>query len=121
MRLLEARQETRTFLQLREMVEGVHIQSSKRRLSFMEWACIVFHKSWLELCMSEAARAGSPGAAAGDEQLAVGVAAVAERKALYEAQRRTAEQQERAEGEREQRELAQRRAQLRRFGERFEQ
>ncbi len=95
----------------------MHIQS-KRRLSFMEWACIVFHKSWLQLCMSEAARAG--GTAAGDEQPSVGAAAAAERKALYETRRRAAEQQERVEGEREQRELAQRRAQLRRFGERFE-
>ncbi len=92
----------------------MHIQSSaKRRLSFLEWACTVFGQDWLQLCL-ENAQAGGDAAATRPADDA------AERQARYDAMRRSADELERAQAEREQRDLAQRRAELRRRGERFE-
>ena len=95
----------------------IHIHS-RRKLSFLEWACAVFHKSWLDVCMQEAAKAGA--AAGGAHTGMPRNGGAAERKALYDTRREAAEAQERAEGESEMRELARRRAELRKRGERFE-
>ena len=117
MRLLESRRETRTFRELRQMTEGVHIQTSiKTRLSFLEWACAVFHKDWLDLCLEEAAKASRATAAAPQDAPKDAEA----RRAHYEAVLLTAKVQERAEAEQQLAELAQRRAELRRRSERFE-
>ncbi len=48
MRLLESRGETRTFQELRAMVEKIDLDKN-RKLSFLEWACAVFGKTWEEL------------------------------------------------------------------------
>ena len=119
LRLLESRRETRTFRELRQMTEGVHIVTSvKTRLSFLEWACAVFHKDWLDLCLEEAAKASGEAAAAPPQDSPRGEAE--SRRAQYEAELVHAKAQERAEAERAEAELAQRRAELRRRSERFE-
>ena len=69
--------------------------------------------------MQEAAKTGA--AAGGEHASTPRNGGAAERMALYGTRRVAAEAQERAEGERELRELAQRRAELRKRGERFEQ
>jgi hypothetical protein len=111
MRLLEARKETRTFVELREMVEGAHVQSSLRHMSFLEWACTVFDKNWLDLCLQEASRGG--GSAEGEE-------AARERAALYQARRRAEEEEDRAEAEKRARELASSREAIRLRGALFD-
>ncbi len=114
MRLLEARHETRTFMQLREMVEGAHVQSSLRHMSLLEWACAVFGKSWLDLCLEEASRGGDaqqePGAEQEQEQ----------RDALYQARRSADEEEERAEAQQRERDLARGREAIRQRGLLFE-
>jgi hypothetical protein len=95
----------------------VHIHAStKRRLSFLEWACTVFHKSWLDVCVREAAKVG----AAAEAQLDAGDASASARAARYQTSLAAAREHEQAEAEQQQRDLAQRRAELRKRGERFE-
>lgn len=48
MRLLEEKDEVRTYVQLREMVRAIDFDGDSR-LSFLEWACAVFHKSWADV------------------------------------------------------------------------
>jgi hypothetical protein len=48
MRLLESRNETKTFKELREMVADIDLDKN-RKLSFLEWACAIFKKSWVTL------------------------------------------------------------------------
>jgi len=45
LRLLEARKETKRFVELRQMVEGL-VYDRRREFSFLEWACAYFGKSW---------------------------------------------------------------------------
>jgi len=48
MRLLESRNETKTFRELRESVAEIDIDKN-RKLCFLEWACAIFNKSWAVL------------------------------------------------------------------------
>eukprot|EP01092_Planopodium_desertum_P005003 TRINITY_DN21287_c0_g1_i2.p1 TRINITY_DN21287_c0_g1~~TRINITY_DN21287_c0_g1_i2.p1 ORF type:complete len:342 (-),score=112.37 TRINITY_DN21287_c0_g1_i2:100-1125(-) len=48
MQLLEARGDTHTFKELRAKVSEIDLDKN-RNLSFLEWACFVFNKSWVEL------------------------------------------------------------------------
>jgi len=48
MRLLEKRNETKTFTELRQMVADIDLDKN-RKLSFLEWACAIFNKSWVNL------------------------------------------------------------------------
>ncbi len=48
LRLLENRHETKTFKELRQMVIDIDIDQN-RELSFLEWACAIFNKSWAQL------------------------------------------------------------------------
>jgi len=48
MRLLEARNQTKTFKELRQMVSEIDIDKN-RMLSFLEWACAIYNKSWEKL------------------------------------------------------------------------
>jgi hypothetical protein len=48
MHLLEKRGETKTFKELRAMVESIDLDRN-RKLSFLEWACAIYKKSWQKL------------------------------------------------------------------------
>jgi len=48
LRLLESRNSTKTFRELREMVADIDLDHN-RKLSFLEWACAIFNKSWQKL------------------------------------------------------------------------
>jgi hypothetical protein len=48
MMMLESRSETKTFAQMRNAVRDIDLHA-KRNLSFLEWACGVFDKSWIVL------------------------------------------------------------------------
>jgi len=48
MHLLESRNQTKTFRELRSMVAEIDLDQN-RKLSFLEWACAIFSKSWQEL------------------------------------------------------------------------
>ncbi len=48
LRLLEARKETKRFVELREMVKDMDYDKN-RELSFLEWCCAYFSKSWKDL------------------------------------------------------------------------
>jgi len=48
MRLLEARNNTKTFKELRQMVSDIDVDKN-RKLSFLEWACAIYAKSWDKL------------------------------------------------------------------------
>ena len=45
MRLLEARHETKTYTELRELLKSID-QNSNNLLSLLEWLCAFFNKSW---------------------------------------------------------------------------
>jgi len=48
MQLLEKRGETKTFKELRVMVAEIDLDKN-RKLSFLEWACAIYKKSWQKL------------------------------------------------------------------------
>jgi WD40 repeat protein len=48
MMMLESRDETTSFIELRNKVRDIDLHE-KRNLSFLEWCCAVFDKSWIEL------------------------------------------------------------------------
>jgi len=48
MRLLEKRNQTKTFKELRQMVADIDLDKN-RKLSFLEWACAIYSKSWDKL------------------------------------------------------------------------
>ena len=48
MRLLESRGEAHTLKEIRAMVESIDLDQN-HKLSFLEWACAIFKKSWVDL------------------------------------------------------------------------
>lgn len=48
MRMLESKNETRTFYELEEMFIEVDV-TNDGKIDFLEWACAVFHKTWEDL------------------------------------------------------------------------
>jgi len=48
MRLMESRNNTKTFVELRDMVVEIDVDKN-RKLSFLEWACAIYGKSWEKL------------------------------------------------------------------------
>jgi len=48
LRLLESRDQTKTFKEMRQMVADIDIDKN-RKLSFLEWACAIYSKSWDKL------------------------------------------------------------------------
>ena len=53
MRLLEARHETKTYTELRELLKSID-QNSNNLLSLLEWLCAFFNKSWETLTTPDA-------------------------------------------------------------------
>jgi len=67
MRMLEARGETKTFKELRQMVSDIDLDKN-RKLCFLEWCCAVFKKSWqvLHTPSGDPNEVGKLGALAGE-------------------------------------------------------
>ncbi len=53
MRLLESRHETKTYTELRELLNDID-QNNNNKLSLLEWLCAFFNKSWEKLMEPDA-------------------------------------------------------------------
>ena len=49
MRMLESRGQAHSLHEIRELVKEMKMDETTKKLSFLEWACAVFKKSWEEL------------------------------------------------------------------------